>query len=68
MLARRSRGHTFPPPMSSTEKRRRTILEVIEAAPVRSQAELLALLESKGIAATQPQLSRDLREIGRAHV
>ena len=49
--------------MSSTEKRRRTILEVIEAAPVRSQAELLAGLDARGIPATQPQLSRDLRAL-----
>ncbi len=49
--------------MSLTEKRRRTILELIEGAPVRSQAKLLALLDGEGVAATQPQLSRDLRAL-----
>ena len=49
--------------MPSTDKRRRTILELIQEQPVRSQVELLVLLESRGIPATQPQLSRDLRAL-----
>ncbi|WP_037366135.1 arginine repressor [Nakamurella lactea] len=40
------------------------ITELIRGHPVRSQTELLELLESEGISATQATLSRDLDELG----
>ncbi len=44
--------------------RRRAIVTVLGSRTVRSQAELQAALESRGIAANQATLSRDLRELG----
>ncbi|MGQ0576572.1 MAG: arginine repressor [Pseudonocardia sp.] len=44
--------------------RRARIVELIRVAPVRSQAELLGLLETDGIDTTQATLSRDLDELG----
>lgn len=40
------------------------IVEIISSRPVRSQAELLALLEAEGFETTQATLSRDLDELG----
>ena len=45
-------------------RRRTAILRLVEGGAVRSQADLLALLRRQGFAATQPTLSRDLRELG----
>lgn len=50
--------------MSATDRRRRTIEALLAEQPVASQAELQELLAARGIAATQPQLSRDLRALG----
>lgn len=50
--------------LRTTESRRRTVRRLLEEHSVSSQAELLELLGQEGIAATQPQLSRDLRALG----
>lgn len=50
--------------MPATEQRRKAIRGLIEEQEVESQARLLELLAARGIAATQPQLSRDLRALG----
>lgn len=43
--------------------RRLRIVELLERHPVRSQAELIALLEEDGIEVTQATVSRDLDEL-----
>jgi len=48
----------------SPAARRARIAELVAAAPVRSQAELLGLLEDEGVDTTQATLSRDLDELG----
>jgi transcriptional regulator of arginine metabolism len=50
----------------TTARRQDTILELVRAGAVRSQAELQHLLRKRGIAVTQPTLSRDVRELGLA--
>jgi len=49
--------------MTLAEARRRTILELIDAQEVASQTHLLELLTARGVQATQPQVSRDLRAL-----
>jgi transcriptional regulator of arginine metabolism len=49
--------------MPTTQERRSTIRRLLAQRPVASQAELLAALESRGINASQPMLSRDLRAL-----
>jgi transcriptional regulator of arginine metabolism len=44
--------------------RQARIVELVSQEQVRSQAELLALLEAEGIETTQATLSRDLDELG----
>ena len=44
--------------------RQERVLALIESRPVRSQAELAAMLLKKGLAATQASISRDLEELG----
>ncbi len=44
--------------------RRRTILQLIRSYSIRSQAELLDLLEEDGVGVNQGTLSRDLRDLG----
>ncbi len=44
--------------------RRRTILQLIRSYSIRSQGELLDLLEEDGVAVNQGTLSRDLRDLG----
>jgi len=45
-------------------RRQEAIVDLVRARAVRSQAELRELLRRRGIAAAQPTLSRDLRELG----
>ncbi|HWZ86441.1 MAG TPA: hypothetical protein VN032_09590 [Thermoanaerobaculia bacterium] len=45
-------------------RRREAIRQLIQERPVRSQKELERLLRSRGVAAAQPTLSRDIRELG----
>ena len=44
--------------------RQARIVEIISREQVRSQTELLGLLEAEGIETTQATLSRDLDELG----
>jgi transcriptional regulator of arginine metabolism len=44
--------------------RRSEILRIVRDHAVHSQEELLVLLRKRGMAVTQPTLSRDLRELG----
>jgi transcriptional regulator of arginine metabolism len=48
----------------SKHQRQHLIVELLEAEPVGSQAQLVALLEARGVAATQATVSRDLDELG----
>lgn len=45
-------------------RRRDEILRIVQARPIHSQDELMALLRARGFTVTQPTLSRDLRELG----
>lgn len=49
---------------ASRAARQARIVELVASRPVRSQAELLSLLETEGIDTTQATLSRDLDELG----
>ena len=49
-------------------QRQHRITKLLESQPVTSQAQLVALLGDQDIEATQTTVSRDLEEIGRAHV
>src|SRR5215813_7339166 len=44
--------------------RQQKILNLIQARPIGTQAELKAFLESVGVPATQSSVSRDLEELG----
>lgn len=50
--------------MQSTHSRRETIRQILAEGEVHNQTELQELLESQGIVASQPVLSRDLRALG----
>ena len=45
-------------------QRQHRILRILEEQPVSSQAQLVQMLESEGIVATQATVSRDLEELG----
>ena len=49
-------------------QRQHRILRVLEEQPVSSQAQLVQLLESEGVVATQATVSRDLEELGAVKV
>jgi transcriptional regulator of arginine metabolism len=53
-----------PTVRSERERRRQRVRDLIARYVVTSQAELVALLEADGIAATQATVSRDLEELG----
>lgn len=53
-------------PTSAALRRRDEIVRLVREVPVRSQDELQRLLAGRGIVATQPTLSRDVRELGLA--
>jgi len=55
---------TRPAQAGTRAGRRARIVELIAAGPVRSQTELLGLLEAEGVDTTQATLSRDLDELG----
>jgi transcriptional regulator of arginine metabolism len=50
------------------ERRQHEILTLLRRGRVRDQAQLVELLEHRGIEATQSSVSRDLRELGVAKV
>lgn len=52
----------------SRTARHRRIVELLDNLPVRSQAELLALLAKDGVEVTQATLSRDLVDLGAVKV
>lgn len=54
--------NTHPP--AAVLRRRDAIVRVVREEAVRSQEELQRLLAERGIEATQPTLSRDVRELG----
>jgi transcriptional regulator of arginine metabolism len=49
-------------------QRQHRILRVLEEQPVSSQAQLVQLLESEGVIATQATVSRDLEDLGAVKV
>ena len=49
--------------MSTTEARRRAILDVLDNHAIANQGDLRELLEQRGWSANQSQLSRDLRAL-----
>lgn len=49
--------------MLNRDKRRAAIRDLLLEAPVRNQEELLEKLERRGLGASQPVLSRDLRAL-----
>lgn len=51
-------------PHTSLLRRRDAVLRLVREVPVRSQEELQRLLAERGFGATQPTLSRDVRELG----
>lgn len=51
-------------PHASILRRRDAIVRLLREEPVRSQEELQRLLSGRGFEATQPTLSRDVRELG----
>ncbi|HVT58801.1 MAG TPA: hypothetical protein VHR45_10415 [Thermoanaerobaculia bacterium] len=58
----------MPPDHEIRGARQRVIMTLLEQAPIASQQQLVALLERRGIAATQSSVSRDLRDLGVARV
>jgi transcriptional regulator of arginine metabolism len=49
---------------ASRSARQQAILDILQEQKVTRQAEVVALLKSRGIAATQSSVSRDLRQLG----
>ena len=49
-------------------QRQHRILRIIEEQPLSSQAQIVQLLESEGVVATQATVSRDLEELGAVKV
>jgi transcriptional regulator of arginine metabolism len=60
---RRSAVHELPT-VNTKAARHARIVDVLANRPVRSQAELAALLDDAGVHVTQATLSRDLDELG----
>jgi transcriptional regulator of arginine metabolism len=55
-------------PEIDRETRQRAILDLLRRETVESQGELVALLERRGIPATQSSVSRDLKDLGVARL
>lgn len=54
-----------PPPQGQKRKRRHDLVrQLVAAHAIRSQGELVALLEAEGVEATQATVSRDLEDLG----
>jgi transcriptional regulator of arginine metabolism len=51
-------------PANVKQRRQRTLLDLIGAAPVSSQEELVELLRGRGYEVTQATVSRDVAELG----
>jgi len=54
----------MPAETEARQKRQEAILEILQQQPVARQTELVALLQNRGINATQSSVSRDLRQLG----
>ena len=54
----------MPNPSAEQIQRRAILRELLQRGPAATQQELVAALQSKGLAVTQSSVSRDLREIG----
>src|SRR5512147_2080588 len=54
----------MPTDLELRDRRRQAIVELVSRARIASQEELLARLAARGIEATQPSVSRDLRDLG----
>ena len=54
----------MPITRENRERRQQAIRQILQNQPVGRQSELVALLEQRGIPATQSSVSRDLRELG----
>jgi transcriptional regulator of arginine metabolism len=54
----------MPPDTEHRQHRQEVILSLLENRRITSQGELVDLLHSQGIAATQSSVSRDLRDLG----
>jgi len=57
-----------PTDSESRDERQREILKLLRGKRVHSQEEIAALLQSRGLEATQSSISRDLRDLGAAKV
>jgi transcriptional regulator of arginine metabolism len=57
-----------PTDSESRDERQREILKLLRGKRVHSQEEIAALLQSRGLEATQSSISRDLRDLGVAKV
>jgi transcriptional regulator of arginine metabolism len=59
----------MPSDNENRDRRRRAILEILQGGPpVASQKEIVDLLKSQGIEATQSSISRDLQDLGAVRV
>jgi transcriptional regulator of arginine metabolism len=58
----------MPTDLVERDRRRAAIVALLSRARIASQEELAERLAARGIATTQPSLSRDLRELGVAKV
>jgi len=54
----------MPTDLEQRDRRRRAIVDLVRRARITSQEELRAKLAARGFAATQPSVSRDLRDLG----
>lgn len=54
----------MPIETENRQRRQDAIREILRSQPVARQAQLVALLEERGIPATQSSVSRDLRQLG----
>jgi len=58
-------AHTFMPiHQAARSARQQAILDILQEQTVTRQAEVVALLQERGIPATQSSVSRDLRQLG----
>lgn len=55
---------TMPTDIEQRDRRRRAIVDLVRRSRIASQEELRAKLAARGFEATQPSVSRDLRDLG----
>src|SRR5687767_982482 len=54
----------MPSDLVTRDLRQRAVVSLLKRSAVRSQEELVELLRRRGLEATQPSVSRDLRDLG----